>query len=126
MPSFAGLASSGACVLGLCGSPDPAIVVYRHPWADRGCYPGRAGGPWLCRTFVLSLFQAVVVPSGLRIRVQPHWWMTIWVGWDRGALPGLLLVGFPGLIDGSGGAEADAGMKRTWTRTASAAATRRM
>jgi len=26
-----------------------------------GSYPARAGGPWLCRTFVLSLFHAVVV-----------------------------------------------------------------
>ena len=34
-------------------------------------YPGRAGGPWLCSTFVRSLFHAVVVPSGLRTRVQP-------------------------------------------------------
>ena len=37
-----------------------------------GCYPGRAGGPWLCKTLVLSLFHAVVVPSGFRTRVQPH------------------------------------------------------
>jgi hypothetical protein len=27
---------------------------------------------------VLSLFHAVVVPSGFSTRVQPHWWMTIW------------------------------------------------
>ena len=37
-----------------------------------GRYPGRTGGPWLCSTFVLSLFHAVVVPSGLRTSVQPH------------------------------------------------------
>ena len=43
-----------------------------------GCYPGRAGGLWLCRTLVLSLFQAVVVPSGFRTRVQPHRWITTW------------------------------------------------
>jgi membrane-bound metal-dependent hydrolase YbcI (DUF457 family) len=36
-----------------------------------GCYPGRAGGPWLCRIFVLSLFHAVVVPSGFSTTVQP-------------------------------------------------------
>ena len=36
-----------------------------------GCYPGRTGGPWLCRTFVLSLFHAVVVPSGFRTSVHP-------------------------------------------------------
>ena len=37
-----------------------------------GRYPARAGGPWLCSTLVLSLFQAVVVPSGLTTRVQPR------------------------------------------------------
>ena len=37
-----------------------------------GRYPGRTGGPWLCSTFVLSLFHAVVVPSGFRTSVQPH------------------------------------------------------
>ena len=47
-------------------SPCPA-----GPAGRRG-YPGRAGGPWLCRTFVLPGFQAVVVPSGFRTRVQPH------------------------------------------------------
>ena len=31
----------------------------------------QAGGLWLRRTLVLSLFQAAVVPSGLRMRVQP-------------------------------------------------------
>ena len=41
-----------------------------------GGYPARAGGPWLCRTLVLSLFHAVVVPSGLTTRVQPHRWIT--------------------------------------------------
>ena len=40
-----------------------------------GPYPARAGGPWLCSTFVLSLFHAVVVPSGLRTRVQPCRWI---------------------------------------------------
>ncbi len=43
-----------------------------------GGHPGRTGGPWLWRTFVLSLFQAVVVPSGFRTRVQPQRWMTTW------------------------------------------------
>jgi hypothetical protein len=40
--------------------------------ANSGYHPGRTGGPWLCRTLVLSLFRAVVVPSGFRTRVQPH------------------------------------------------------
>jgi hypothetical protein len=35
-------------------------------------YPALAGGPWLCRTVVLSLFHAVVVPSGCKISVQPQ------------------------------------------------------
>jgi len=43
-----------------------------NPQACRACYPGLMGGPWLCRTLVLSLFHAVVVPSGLSTRVQPH------------------------------------------------------
>jgi NAD(P)-dependent dehydrogenase (short-subunit alcohol dehydrogenase family) len=42
-----------------------------------GPLPGPGGWPWLCSTFVLSLFHAVVVPSGLRIRVQPHRWIAI-------------------------------------------------
>jgi hypothetical protein len=40
------------------------------------CYPGLAGGLWLCRTLVLSLFHAVVVPSGCKISVQPQRWIT--------------------------------------------------
>ena len=36
-----------------------------------GGHPGRTGGPWLWRTLVLSLFQAVVVPSGLTTRSSP-------------------------------------------------------
>src|SRR5690242_16917589 len=44
----------------------------------RARYPVRAGGPWLRRTLVLSLFQAAVVPSGLRMRIQPWRWMAIW------------------------------------------------
>src|SRR6185437_6081522 len=47
-----------------------------------GCYPARAGGPWLWSTLVLFLFQAVVVPSGLTTRVQPQRWITIW--WWKG------------------------------------------
>ena len=46
--------------------------------SGRGRYPARAGGPWLWSTLVLSLFQAVVVPSGLTTRVQPHRWIITW------------------------------------------------
>ena len=50
----------------------PAQCLY----CSRGCYPARVvGGAWLCRTCVWSLFQAVVVPSPLRARVQPHRWI---------------------------------------------------
>ena len=38
----------------------------------RGGYPGRGGGPWLCRTLLPSGLQAVVVPSGFTISVHPH------------------------------------------------------
>ena len=40
----------------------------------------RAGGPWLCRTRVLSGLVAVTVPSGCRVMAQPQrctairWW----------------------------------------------------
>ena len=44
----------------------------RRPRACRAPYPARAGGPWLCRTLVLFLFHAVVVPSGFTISVQPQ------------------------------------------------------
>jgi hypothetical protein len=40
-----------------------------------GCYPARAGGLWLRSTLVRFRFQAVVVPSGLRTRVQPIRWI---------------------------------------------------
>src|SRR6184192_839542 len=43
-----------------------------------GPYPALAGGPWLWSTLVLSLFHAVVVPSGFSTRVQPHRWIAIW------------------------------------------------
>jgi hypothetical protein len=43
----------------------------------------------------------------------------------QGAIPTESYGNF-GLIDGSGGAEAGAGIKRIWSRTASVAATRRM
>ena len=38
-----------------------------------GGHPGRTGGLWLWMILVLSLFHAVVVPSGFRTTVQPHW-----------------------------------------------------
>ena len=44
----------------------------------RGDPGGNQGGLWLCRTLVLSGFQAVVVPSGFRTSVQPHRWITTW------------------------------------------------
>ena len=56
---------------------DPRGVVIAYSSTSRaGCYPARAGGLWLWRTLVRSGFQAVVVPSGFRTRVQPHWWIT--------------------------------------------------
>ena len=57
---------------------NPISVRYRARGGVRVAYPGRAGGPWLCRILVRSLFQAVVAPSGFRTTVQPHWWMTTW------------------------------------------------
>jgi hypothetical protein len=51
---------------------------YVDPQARPGYHPGRAGGLWLWRILVLPGFQAVVVPSGFRTRVQPHRWITTW------------------------------------------------
>jgi hypothetical protein len=50
---------------------------------------------------VLSLFQAVVVPSGLTIRVQPQRWMTTW-WWNRhyADLRVMPMPGFPALVAG--------------------------
>ena len=56
----------------------PARRVGPAALSGRGGHPGRTGGPWLCSTLVLSLFHAVVVPSGFRTRVQPHRWITTW------------------------------------------------
>jgi hypothetical protein len=33
-----------------------------------------AGGPWLWSVLLPSGLVAVVVPSGLRVIFQPHWW----------------------------------------------------
>jgi hypothetical protein len=43
--------------------------------SSRAGYPVRTGGLWLWSTLVLSLFHAVVVPSGLTTRVQPRLWI---------------------------------------------------
>ncbi len=48
-----------------------ACGAARRDQRTQGAYPGRTGGPWLCRTLVLPGFHAVV-PSGFRTRVQPH------------------------------------------------------
>ena len=47
-------------------APEQATLTFQGPPNER------TGGPWLCRTLVLSLFRAVIVPSGFRTRVQPH------------------------------------------------------
>jgi hypothetical protein len=64
----------------LCGPSRQGLDLMNLPTPEPpgGCYPGRTGGPWLCRTFVLPGFHAVVVPSGFRTSVQPHRWMTTW------------------------------------------------
>ena len=56
--------------------PAPVRSLRSGVSSRAGRYPAGAGGPWLCRTLVLSGFQAVVVPSGFRTSVQPHRWMT--------------------------------------------------
>jgi hypothetical protein len=56
----------------------PATGPDTYLTPTRRVSPGAGGGPWLCSTFVRSLFQAVVVPSGFSTRVQPQRWITIW------------------------------------------------
>ena len=69
------LRSDGTCGVAALRTPVSPRPAARRTW---GGYPGRTGGPWLCRTLVLSGFHAVVVPSGFRTSVQPHRWMTTW------------------------------------------------
>jgi hypothetical protein len=38
---------------------------------------GAWGGPWLCRVRSPVGLMAVVVPSGLPVSFQPHWWTAI-------------------------------------------------
>ena len=60
----------------ICGSRWTRVTCLAAGPGEPGCYPGLAGGLrlwlWLWRTLVLSLFHAVVVPSGFRTSVQPH------------------------------------------------------
>ena len=72
-PTDARAAPDDAAVLGFLAASSGA-----RPWPYSAYHPGRTGGPWLCSTFVLSLFHAVVVPSGFRTRVQPCRWIAIW------------------------------------------------
>ena len=73
----------GACALRrvprLCQSTLPCLIQFHRGncrgWPARAGYPARAGGLWLWRVLVRFLFQAVVVPSGFRIRVQPRRWI---------------------------------------------------
>ena len=58
-------------------SADTIIQIERFR-GRAGPYPAWTGGLWLCSTLVLSGFQAVVVPSGFRTKVQPHRWITTW------------------------------------------------
>jgi len=78
----------------MAGRPAPVAAIRKRPLAaaasrvpgrsvaypvsfavSGGWLPGVAGGLWLCRVLVRSLFQ---VPSGFRMRVQPSWWMVMW------------------------------------------------
>jgi len=48
--------------------------VFQSP----GLLPGAGRWPVAVQTLVRSLFQAVMVPSGLTTRVQPQRWITTW------------------------------------------------
>jgi hypothetical protein len=43
------------------GTPGANLSFRLAPEAGRGCYTGRGGGPWLCRTFLPSGLRAVVI-----------------------------------------------------------------
>src|SRR6202162_6024397 len=84
--------------------PDGAYLsAVEAGWAVRwpggpGGYPARAGGLWLWRTLVRSLFQALVVPSGFRTRVQPQRWITTWWWNVHSRTQSLVLVGPPSAL----------------------------
>ena len=61
------------------------------PFGRRAPEPARGCGS----TLVLSLFQAVVVPSGFRTRVQPQRWMTTWWWNQHSSTQSLTEVGPP-------------------------------
>jgi hypothetical protein len=71
-------APDDAVASGFPGGRHPVRACLRVRSGAGGCYPARAGGPWLWSTLVLSLFHAVVVPSGLTTRVQPRRWIITW------------------------------------------------
>src|SRR6266702_7789082 len=75
------------------GAPPDALphlaLRARSPVIQAGGYPTRGGGPWLWRTLVLSLFHAVVVPSGFRTTVQPH---SITPSWPNVCSPDALIT----------------------------------
>ena len=47
---------------------------------------------WLWRILVLSLFQAVVVPSGFSTTVQPLRWISTWWWWVQNKMQSLTEV----------------------------------
>ena len=88
---------------GMSGCGDPGQALARTP-LSRSCLPRRAGGRRaVARSHPRQPRRLRRSTSKSILETQPR----------------------SGLIDGSGGAKADAGMRRTWTRTASVAATGR-
>ena len=88
---------------GMSGCGDPGQALARTP-LSRSCLPRRAGGRRaVARSHPRQPRRLRRSTSKSILETQPR----------------------SGLIDGSGGAKADAGMRRTWTRTALVAATGR-
>ena len=90
----------------------------RQPGGGRA-YPARAGGPWLWSTLVLSLFQAVVVPSGFTTRVQPlavdHDLVVVAAQEDAVREAGLAAVGLvPGVVHLAGARRAGCSRPAHW------------
>ena len=92
-PTDARAAPDDAAVLGFLAASSGA-----RPWPYSGYHPGRTGGPWLCSTFVLSLFHAVVVPSGFSTSVQPLRWIATWWWNVHSSTQSAVLVGPPSAL----------------------------
>ena len=74
------------CLLALAG------VIRRSCRAGPGVLPGPGWGAVAVQHLGLVLVQAVVVPSGFSMTVQPCWWMTTWWWYQQNRAQSVTLV----------------------------------